>query len=40
VPVVLMGQGPAPRGATIEHYRAEGLELVPGAHSRPRSPER
>jgi gamma-glutamyltranspeptidase/glutathione hydrolase len=31
VPVVLMGQGPAPRGATIEHYRAEGLELVPGA---------
>lgn len=30
-PVVLMGQGPAPEGATIEHYRSEGLELVPGA---------
>lgn len=30
-PVVLMGQGPAPDGATIEHMRAEGLDLVPGA---------
>ena len=30
-PTVLMGQGPAPAGATIEHYLAEGLELVPGA---------
>ena len=30
-PRVLMGQGPAPAGATIEHYRAEGLDLVPGA---------
>ncbi|MFY0408973.1 gamma-glutamyltransferase family protein [Solicola sp. PLA-1-18] len=30
-PTVLMGQGPAPAGATIEHYRAEGLDLVPGA---------
>jgi gamma-glutamyltranspeptidase/glutathione hydrolase len=30
-PVVLMGQGPAPEGASIEHYRAEGLDLVPGA---------
>ncbi|CAN5181646.1 gamma-glutamyltransferase [soil metagenome] len=30
-PKVLVGQGPAPAGATIEHYRAEGLELVPGA---------
>ncbi|WP_372699084.1 gamma-glutamyltransferase family protein [Arthrobacter sp. JSM 101049] len=30
-PVVLMGQGPAPAAATTEHYRAEGLELVPGA---------
>lgn len=30
-PVVLMGQGPAPRRATIEHYLGEGLELVPGA---------
>lgn len=29
--VVLMGQGPAPAGATIAHYRAEGLDLVPGA---------
>ncbi|OCG72866.1 gamma-glutamyltransferase family protein [Microbacterium sediminis] len=30
-PVVLMGQGPAPAGATREHFLAEGLELVPGA---------
>lgn len=30
-PVVLMGQGPAPAGATVEHYRSEGLELVPGS---------
>ena len=30
-PVVLMEQGPAPRKATIEHYLAEGLDLVPGA---------
>ncbi|AOT05483.1 gamma-glutamyltransferase family protein [Arthrobacter sp. U41] len=30
-PVVLMGQGPAPAGATVEHYLAEGLELVPGS---------
>ena len=30
-PLVLMGQGPAPHNATIEHYRAEGLDLVPGA---------
>ena len=30
-PIVLMGQGPAPAGATVEHYRAEGLDLVPGA---------
>jgi gamma-glutamyltranspeptidase/glutathione hydrolase len=29
-PVVLMGQGPAPHRATIEHYRAEGFDLVPG----------
>ncbi len=27
---VLCGQGVAPRGATIEHYRAEGLTLIPG----------
>lgn len=30
-PIVLMGQGPAPAGATVEHYLAEGLELVPGS---------
>ena len=30
-PTVLVGQGPAPAGATIEHFRSEGLELVPGA---------
>ncbi|WP_371740680.1 gamma-glutamyltransferase family protein [Frigoribacterium sp. CFBP 13712] len=30
-PTVLMGQGPAPAAATVEHYRAEGLDLVPGA---------
>ncbi|MBT1003819.1 gamma-glutamyltransferase [Paenarthrobacter sp. DKR-5] len=29
-PKVLMGQGPAPAGATIEHFRGEGLDLVPG----------
>jgi len=30
-PLVLMGQGPAPAGATPEHFRSEGLELVPGS---------
>ncbi|WP_460748706.1 gamma-glutamyltransferase family protein [Myceligenerans cantabricum] len=30
-PRVLAGQGPAPAAATIDHYRAEGLELVPGS---------
>lgn len=30
-PQVLSGQGPAPAGATIEHYRSEGLDLVPGS---------
>ena len=30
-PRVLVGQGPAPAGASIEHVRAEGLDLVPGA---------
>lgn len=30
-PVVLVGQGPAPEGATIEYFRSEGLDLVPGA---------
>ncbi len=29
-PKVICGQGPAPSGATIEAYRARGLELVPG----------
>ncbi|GAA2450436.1 gamma-glutamyltransferase family protein [Streptomyces macrosporus] len=27
---VLCGQGPAPRGATVEHYTSLGLDLVPG----------
>src|ERR1700681_3865520 len=27
---VICGQGPAPSGATIAHYRGEGLEMVPG----------
>ena len=30
-PQVMMGQGPAPAAATIEHYRGEGLDMVPGA---------
>ncbi len=30
-PKVLAGQGPAPAAASIEHYRSEGLDLVPGA---------
>jgi gamma-glutamyltranspeptidase/glutathione hydrolase len=29
-PEVICGQGPAPAGATISHYRSEGLDLVPG----------
>jgi len=29
-PEVICGQGPAPAGATIAHYRREGLHLVPG----------
>lgn len=28
---VLCAQGPAPAGATIEHYRREGLSLIPGS---------
>jgi len=28
---VVCGQGPAPAGATIEHYRSQGLDLVPGS---------
>src|SRR5690349_14025652 len=27
---VICGQGPAPAGATLEHYRGLGLDLVPG----------
>lgn len=27
---VLCGQGPAPGGATIAHYKAEGLDMIPG----------
>jgi gamma-glutamyltranspeptidase/glutathione hydrolase len=30
-PVVLMGQGPAPAGAPVQHFLAEGLDLVPGS---------
>ncbi|RWR19723.1 transferase [Microbacterium enclense] len=30
-PLVLMGQGPAPAGASIPAFREEGLDLVPGA---------
>src|ERR1700743_1972139 len=30
-PRVLCGQGVAPAGATIEHYRAQGLDLIPGS---------
>ncbi|WP_283133898.1 gamma-glutamyltransferase family protein [Rhizohabitans arisaemae] len=30
-PAVLCGQGPAPAGATLDHFRALGLDLVPGA---------
>ncbi len=29
-PEVICGQGPAPSGATIAHYRAQGLDMVPG----------
>lgn len=28
---VLAAQGPAPAAATIEHYRAQGLDLIPGS---------
>jgi gamma-glutamyltranspeptidase/glutathione hydrolase len=27
---VICGQGPAPAGATMAHYRSEGLDMVPG----------
>ncbi|GLZ42316.1 gamma-glutamyltransferase family protein [Actinokineospora sp. NBRC 105648] len=30
-PVVLAGQGPAPAGATPEHYTDLGMELIPGS---------
>ena len=30
-PTVVCGQGVAPKKATIDHYRSEGLELVPGS---------
>ncbi|HEY3530579.1 MAG TPA: gamma-glutamyltransferase [Nocardioides sp.] len=30
-PTVLCGQGTAPAGATVEHFRALGLDLVPGS---------
>lgn len=30
-PTVLMGQGPAPKNATLEHYRGLGLDRIPGA---------
>ena len=30
-PRVLCGQGPAPAGATIEHFTALGMDLVPGS---------
>lgn len=30
-PVVVCGQGVAPAGATVDHYRAEGLDMIPGA---------
>jgi gamma-glutamyltranspeptidase/glutathione hydrolase len=30
-PTVVCGQGPAPAGATIDHYRSEGLTLIPGS---------
>src|SRR5687768_881545 len=29
-PEVICGQGPAPAGATIAHYKSEGLDMVPG----------
>src|SRR4051794_2426073 len=30
-PTVLCGQGTAPAGATVEHFRGLGFELVPGS---------
>lgn len=31
MPRVICGQGVAPAGATIDHYRSEGLDIVPGS---------
>lgn len=31
VPTVICGQGTAPAGATITHYKDQGLELIPGS---------
>ncbi|MEM8731618.1 MAG: gamma-glutamyltransferase family protein [Pseudomonadota bacterium] len=30
-PTMICGQGTAPAGATIEHYKSEGLDLIPGS---------
>jgi len=30
-PSIVVGQGPAPRGATIDHFRSAGIEYVPGS---------
>ncbi len=30
-PRVVCGQGTAPAGATIEHYKSEGLDMIPGS---------
>jgi gamma-glutamyltranspeptidase/glutathione hydrolase len=30
-PKVLCGQGPAPSGATIDYYRSQGMDLIPGS---------
>ncbi|TMV86876.1 gamma-glutamyltransferase family protein [Thioclava sp. BHET1] len=30
-PIVICAQGVAPAGATIAHYRAEGLDMIPGS---------
>jgi len=27
---VICGQGPAPAGATVAHYKAEGIDIIPG----------
>jgi gamma-glutamyltranspeptidase / glutathione hydrolase len=29
-PTAICGQGPAPAGATLAHYRSEGIEVIPG----------